>query len=93
VLDDYRSAPIDAKLRATLELIERLTLSPEDVGPADIAKVRQAGVSEQAIEDAIVVAAMFNVIDRLADAFGFEIPSDRDFELGAQMLLRRGYIL
>ena len=48
-----------------------MTLRPGEVGPADAEAVRAAGVSDKGIEDALGVCFGFNLIDRLADAFGF----------------------
>ena len=48
-----------------------MTVAPADVGPVDADAVRAAGVSDAAIEDALAVCAYFNLIDRLADSFGF----------------------
>lgn len=56
-----------------------------------MAVVRAAGVSERAILDAIYVCAAFNLIDRVADALGFDIPAS--FTKGAAGLLQRGYKL
>jgi alkylhydroperoxidase family enzyme len=75
VLADWRAAPLDEKLRATLGLLEKMTLSPGELGPADMVPLRAAGVSDQAIEEALYVAFVFNVLDRLADAFGFDLPA------------------
>jgi hypothetical protein len=50
-----------------------------------------AGASRQEIEDALGVSFCFNVICRLADAFGFSIPGPEAFEAGAKYLLARGY--
>ena len=58
-------------LRATLGLLQKVTLSPASVEPADVEAVRAHGVSDAAIEDALFVCAYFNLIDRLADSFGF----------------------
>ena len=91
MLDDWRTAPIGEKLRATLGFLEKLTLCPSDIGPEDVAPLRAAGLSDQAIEDAIYVCAYFNVIDRVADALGFDIPSPEGFAQGADSLLKRGY--
>jgi len=33
VLRDWRTAPLDPKLRATLGFLEKLTLAPTEVGP------------------------------------------------------------
>ena len=51
VLADWRTAPLDPKLRATLGFLEKLTLAPADVRPADLAPLRAAGVSDDGIED------------------------------------------
>jgi alkylhydroperoxidase family enzyme len=101
VLDDWRTAPIDPKLRATLSFIEKLTLMPEDprsmaeragdlrtVAP-EVAAARAAGVSDEALNDAIYVCALFNLIDRVADALGFDVPAS--FAAGAAGQLKRGY--
>ena len=56
-LDNWRTAPIDSRLRATLGFLEKLTLHPNDVRAADVAPLRAVGVSDVAIEDAINVCA------------------------------------
>jgi alkylhydroperoxidase family enzyme len=71
VLADWRTAPIDQRLRATLGFLEKVTLAPGDVTSADTDAVRAAGVSDEAIEDALAVCVSFNLIDRLADSFAF----------------------
>jgi len=69
-----------------------MTLIPFEVGPDDITPLRAAGVSDQAIEDALVVCALFNMIDRLADAFDVEIPSEEGFARTGERLLAMGYL-
>lgn len=91
MLDDWRTASIDERLRAALGFIEKLTLSPDEVGPDDVARTRRAGVSDAALRDAVYVCALFNVIDRIADALDFAIPTDAEFAKGARVLLRFGY--
>lgn len=91
VLEDWRNAPVDPRLRAMLEFLERLTLDPHSLTAEHAAALRQAGVSTAAAEDAIHVCVLFNVYDRLADALEFDIPDDRGFAQGAQGLLKRGY--
>ena len=91
MLDDWRTAAIDDKLRATLGFMEKLTMTPGEIGASDMVPLREAGVSDQAIEDAIQVCAVFNIVDRVADALGFEVPSPESFSRMGQMLLKRGY--
>ena len=50
-----------------------------------------AGASRKQIEDALAACFSFNVIGRLADAFGFFVPGPEAFEAGAKYLLTRGY--
>ncbi len=88
---DWRTAPVAQQVRATLGLLEKLTLTPEEFGPHDVEVVRVAGVSEEATLDAIYLCAAFNLIDRVADALGFEIPVS--FTRGAARQLKRGYKL
>ena len=92
VLDDWRSAPIDERLRAMLGFLEKLTLEPWAVTATDVVPLRTAGLSDPAIEDAIHVAALFNIYDRMADTLGFDVPGPESFAFGATMLLRRGYV-
>lgn len=89
MLADWRTAPIEPKLRATLALLEKLTLTPEAVTPDDIDAMRAAGASERAILDAIHICAAFNLIDRVADALSFDVPAS--FTKGAASQLQRGY--
>lgn len=43
--------------------------------------------------DAIHVAALFNMIDRLADSLGWDVPSDDVFSGRAQAMLESDYAL
>ena len=91
VLEDWRTAPVDPAVKATLALLEKVTLHPDDVGPADVEAVRGAGVSDQAISDALHICFCFNLIDRLADAFGWRVQTVEEFDKDAKFLLKRGY--
>lgn len=90
-LEDWRTAPIDERLRATLGFLQRLTLDPEALGPGDVDAVRAAGVTDDALVDAIHVCTLFNVIDRIADALGFELPDPDYWERIAPGFLAEGY--
>lgn len=93
VLADWRTADISDGMRATLGLLEKLTLTPDAVTPEDVVAPRAAGLSDDAIEDAIVVCALFNVIDRIADALDFTPPTPEQAARGAAGQLKRGYSL
>ena len=59
---------------ATLVFLEKVTLRPEELGPSDADAARAAGVSDQALRDATMVCGLFNMIVRLADSLGWDVP-------------------
>jgi hypothetical protein len=92
VLDDYKTAPIDDRLRVMLAFLEKLTLRPDEVTPDDVAPLRAAGLTDEAIADAIHVCAMFNIYDRLADALDWEVSADPIYWIKqGKYLLKSGY--
>ena len=93
VLEDWRSAPIDARLKAALSYLERLTLQPDSLTSADIAALNEAGVTDEAATEIAYVALLFSVMDRLADSFDFDIPSADEIDKTGQFLHKRGYKL
>ena len=93
MLDDYTAAPVDEKMRATLGLLEKMTLDHPNLTADDVRAVLGAGVSRPAIEDALEVAFLFNIYDRLADALGWDVPAPTSgyYQVAAKRLLTRGY--
>ena len=90
---DWRTAPIREPLRAMLGFIEKMTLRPAELTWVDADIVRRAGVSNDALVDAIHVAALFNMIVRLADALGWDVPPFEAFYARADGMLASGYAL
>jgi uncharacterized peroxidase-related enzyme len=90
VLADLETAEIEEPLRATLRMLRKLTRD-DRVGVDDMRALLAAGVSRGQIEDALAVAFTFNLMNRLADAFGFSVPGPKAFEAGAKYLLAHGY--
>jgi alkylhydroperoxidase family enzyme len=91
VLEDWRTAPVNEKVRSMLGFLEKLTCSPSEVGPEDIEPLRSVGIGDRAIEEALYVSFNFNTIDRLADAFDFEIPSAEGHQRNGRFLYKTGY--
>jgi len=92
VIDNYRTAPIDEKLRAMLSLLETFTLNPEQMTATRVREVVGKGVTREAIRDAFYVAFLFNVYDRLADTLGWELPDPRYYLKAGKFLLKKGYL-
>ena len=91
--EDWRTAPVDERLRAALGFIEKQTLHPDDLTDADAEVAYAAGVSKEALRDAAHVAAMFNMIVRLADAFGWDVPDWDRLMQRAPAMLEGGYAM
>jgi uncharacterized peroxidase-related enzyme len=89
-LDEGRFSP---RASAAAAFVEALTRDPVTVSAADVERARAAGLEDDALAEAIYVAFMFNTINRVADALGFEHRSDRDRRRGAEVLRRLGYRL
>jgi hypothetical protein len=70
-----------------------MTLDPEALTAADTEAVLAAGVSRDALVDAIHVCALFNMIVRLADSLGWEVPPAEAFMTRGKVLLESGYRL
>lgn len=92
VLADLASAPIPEPLRATLAFLRKVTRDHGAVDAADVKALLALGVTRAQIEDALNVCFAFNTITRLADTFAFEVGTRAFFDVGADMLLKRGYL-
>jgi hypothetical protein len=84
---------VEEPLRSTLGFLEKLTLRPEALTAADADAVLAAGVSKDALVDAIHVAALFTMIVRLADSFGWHVPLDEELAARAEARLGSSYAL
>ena len=74
-------------MRATLAFIEVLTQRPEELSRADADAAYAAGVSREALRDAATICSLFNMITRLADALGWDVPDwERTLERAPAML-------
>jgi alkylhydroperoxidase family enzyme len=91
VVADWRTAPLRPELAATLVFLEKLTLRPEELEPADAESVRAAGVSAGALRDAVTVCALFSMIVRLADSLGWDVPDWETLKQRAPAMLEGGY--
>jgi uncharacterized peroxidase-related enzyme len=73
VVRNWRSAPLSEPEKALLEYAEKLTLTPNQMTPTDLDRLRAAGWSDEDIHDATQVIAYFNYINRVADALGVQV--------------------
>jgi alkylhydroperoxidase family enzyme len=88
---DWKTAPLRPELRAALAFIEVLTLRPDELTEGDAQVAYAAGVSREALRDVATICALFNMITRLADSLGWDIPSPDRLSARAPAMLEGGY--
>lgn len=81
------------ELAAVIPLLEKLTKDPESFGPTDVNAVREAGVPDDAIIDALHVGFVFNTVNRMANAFDWTWESDEHVRVAAKVIHRIKYRL
>lgn len=91
VFNDLETAPIADGTRAVLQMIGVLVRDPGGFGPEHVRPALDAGVSRDALEQAIHITNAMCIVNLLADGLGFEVPGLAAFERMAGALLRHGY--
>jgi hypothetical protein len=70
-----------------------MTLEPDALTPGDARAVLAEGVEAAALTEAVHVAYLFNIYDRLADTMAWDVPDPAKgyYQVAAQRLLKHGY--
>jgi uncharacterized peroxidase-related enzyme len=67
---DYRRARLNPADRAMLDYAYKLTLTPWEMGEADVQTLRDQGFSDRAILDINQITAYYAYVNRIADGLG-----------------------
>lgn len=70
IREDHRTAPVSPAEHAMLDYIDRMTRDAVQLGPQDLATLREHGFNDTAILQMTLIGAWFNYINRVADALG-----------------------
>ena len=73
-----------------LAFATKLTQNPGAVAQADVDTLRNAGWSDQTVEDVINIVSLFGFLNRLVDGFGIK-RSVEGFAQASGMIARHGY--
>jgi uncharacterized peroxidase-related enzyme len=71
MVQDYRRAGLDARLRAIMDYAVKITRNSVECSEADIESLRGHGLTDEDIYDVIQTAAIYNFNNRVANASGF----------------------
>ena len=73
IATDYTHAELAPVDRSLCDFAARLTLAPASIEPVLIEGLRQLGLTDRAINDAVQTIAYFNYINRVADGLGVDL--------------------
>lgn len=76
-----------------LAYAEKLTRTPAQIVQADVDAIRDAGWSEQTVEDVINITALFNQLNRILDGLGIRGTSEHFDEAGTMLATNYGDFL
>lgn len=71
LVHNYRRAALSSREQVMLDFAVRMTCASAEMSEADLAPLRAAGLSDEAIFELAQVVAMFNFTNRLANALGW----------------------
>ena len=83
IIEDIDGSPhIDHKTKQLLHLSEKITRHAYKVSESDIAALKDIGCSQEDIFEAVAVTALFNFMDRMADALGAPVENFQEMIAG-----------
>jgi alkylhydroperoxidase family enzyme len=91
MLDGWQAAGFDARVGSAFALLEAVARNADGPTPTEVTAAREAGLSDDAIVDALAVGFVFNLINRLADAFGFDFGDEEGRLAEARALHKLAY--
>ena len=68
---DHTTAPVDPRIHAVLDFAVKLTLHPTEMSEADVAALRDAGLTDEDVMDVAEVTGLFNMSNRMASGLGW----------------------
>ncbi len=92
VLEDYRSAPISDQEKALFGFIEKITRQSNATTQEDIDALKDAGWSDEAIYDAIMVCSLFQFYNTWIDATGVHDMPAAAYAASGVRLAEDGYV-
>ncbi len=90
IVADVDTAPVDDALKPLIRYVQKLTADPSGMTADDVARVRAAGWSEDAIFDAICICGFANLMNRVVDAVGL-VGTEEEHRESGHRLATLGY--
>lgn len=90
LIEDVDTAPVKDELKPVFHYLKKLTLTPSKLVISDVDKVKAAGWSEEALQDAILVGCLFSFYNRLLDGHGIK-GNANIYQFAGKHLHKNGY--
>jgi AhpD family alkylhydroperoxidase len=87
--DDSSARP---ELTAVVAFLEKVMRSPESVSESDLTEIRELGVPDEAVAEALYVNFLWNIVNRMSHAFDYRL-SEGQLTKGTQALHQFKYKL
>ena len=91
VLEDLDTSPLPENEKELLRFVRRVNRDSHKITAADMAPLRAAGWTDEAIYYAITVCALFNFYNRWVDATGVHAMSDEGHRKRGKISAKSGY--
>ena len=91
LVSDLESAAVDDKLLPVLRFVKKLTQTPSRMLQADADAIFAAGWGEDEFHFAVMICAMFNMMNRIMDGYGVRNTAEFRLERGRK-LAETGYL-
>ena len=85
LLNDIETAPVDDNLKPIYKFLRKLTLDPTRMTQADADQVFEAGWSERALYDAVIICCTWSFMNRFVEGLGLSVIPEQ-FEMEGKML-------
>jgi uncharacterized peroxidase-related enzyme len=93
VLTDPKSAPVSEKMKALLNIAEKVQQSGLQVSGEDVKRAVNEGATDLEIHDTVLIAAAFCMFNRYVDGLGTHAPDDNQiYDQIGEYRARNGYL-
>lgn len=94
VIENVAKAPLNAKMKALLNIAGKVQQSGKAVTEQDIAEAREHGAGDRDIHDTVLIAAAFSMFNRYVDGLASYTPTEPEvYEVMGKRMSTAGYVL
>lgn len=92
LIDGAEDVPLEPVLQVLLAFVRKLTLTPCEIGPDDVAAVYAAGYDDKAFDDAVGITGRAMFMRCIAQAYGFTPMTTEQAAKKALKRIEHGYV-